>query len=99
AVRFRPDGQRYESRELPVMRSVRSGEIVHDEECLRLGTGGARESLSCRSAPIRDDAGAIVAAVLIERDVTRKLRAQRQLATLGAVVESAGLAVIALDSE
>ena len=99
AVRFRPDGQPYESRELPVIRSVRSGEVVHDEECLRLGAGGARHSLSCRSAPIRDDAGAIVAAVLIERDVTRKLRSQRQLARLGAVVENVGLAVIALDSE
>jgi PAS domain-containing protein len=61
AVRFRPDGQRYESRALPVMRSVRSGEVVRDEECVRLEAGGARQSLSCRSAPIRDDAGAIVA--------------------------------------
>ena len=99
AVRFRPDGQRYESLELPVMRSVRSGEVVHDEACLRLEAGGARQSLNCRSAPIRDDAGAIVAAVLIERDVTRKLCVQRQVASLAAVVENAGLAVIALDSE
>src|ERR1700742_3912936 len=66
AVRFRPDGQRYDSRDLPVMRSIRSGEVVHDEACLRLGAGGAHQSLSCRSAPIRNDAGAIVAAVLIE---------------------------------
>ena len=40
AVRFRSDGQRYERRELPVMRSVRSGEVVRDEECFRLGAGG-----------------------------------------------------------
>ncbi len=99
AVRFRPDGQRYESRELPVMRSVRIGEVVRDEECFRLAADSARHSLSCRSAPIRDDAGAIVAAVLIERDVTRRLRGQRQLETLTSVVGNAGLAVIALDSE
>jgi PAS domain S-box-containing protein len=99
AVRFRPDGQRYESWELPVMRSVRSGEVVYDEECLRLAAGGARHSLSCRSAPIRNEAGAIVAAVLIERDITRMLRAQRKLANLASVVENAGLAVIALDLE
>ncbi|HEX3801978.1 MAG TPA: PAS domain S-box protein [Solirubrobacteraceae bacterium] len=99
AVRFRPDGQRYGRQELPVMRSVRSGEVVRDEECFRLTAGGARHSLSCRSAPIHDDAGAIVAAVLIERDVTRELRGQRQLANLTSVVENAGLAVIALDSE
>ncbi len=99
AVRFRPDGQRYEMRELPVMRSVRIGEVVRDEECFRLGASGARHSLSCRSAPIRDDGGAIVAAVLIERDVTRKLRAQRQLANLASVAENADLAVIALDSD
>src|ERR1700742_2860240 len=41
AVRFRPDGQRYERQELPVMRSVRSGEVVRDEECFRLEAGGA----------------------------------------------------------
>jgi PAS domain S-box-containing protein len=99
AVRFRPDGQRYERQELPVMRSVRIGEVVRDEECFRLEAGGARHSLICRSAPIRDDAGAVVGAVLIEHDVTRKLRAQRQLANLASVVENANLAVIALDSE
>lgn len=99
AVRFHPDGQRYESRELPVMRSLRIGEVVRDEECFRLAAGDARHSLSCRSAPIRDAAGAIVAAVLIERDVTRKLRGQRQLANLASVVANTGLAVIDLDSE
>jgi PAS domain S-box-containing protein len=81
------------------MRSVRSGEVVRDEECFRLTTDGARHSLSCRSAPIHDDAGAIVAAVLIERDVTLRLRGERKLADLASVVENAGLAVIALDSE
>jgi PAS domain S-box-containing protein len=99
ALRFRPGGQRYERQELPVMRSVRSGEVVRDEACLRLAADGARHSLSCRSAPIRDDAGAIVAAVLIERDVTRKLHGQRRLANLESAAENAGLAVIALDSE
>jgi PAS domain S-box-containing protein len=99
AVRFRPDGQPYGRQELPVMRSIRVGEVVRDEECFRLAAGGARHSLSCRSAPIRDDAGAIVAAVLIERDVTHKLRAQHRLANLTSVAENAGLAVIALDLE
>ncbi|HEY2320232.1 MAG TPA: PAS domain S-box protein, partial [Solirubrobacteraceae bacterium] len=98
-MRFRPDGQRYETRELPVMRSVRIGEVVRDEECIWLAAGGARHSLSCRSAPIHDDAGATVAAVLVERDVTRKRRAQRELEDLPAAVDNAGLAVIALDSE
>jgi PAS domain S-box-containing protein len=99
AVRFRPDGRRYASRELPVMRSVRIGEVVRDEQCFRLTVGGARHSLSCRSAPILDGAGAIVGAVLIERDVTGRLRGTRQLANLASVVENAGLALIALDSE
>jgi PAS domain S-box-containing protein len=99
AARFHVDGQRYEMRDLPVMRSVRIGEVVRDEECFRLAGDGARHSLSCRSAPIRDDAGAIVAGVLIERDVTRKRGALRQLANLASVVESADLAVIELDPD
>jgi len=80
AVRFRPDGQRYGRQELPAMRSVRIGEVVRDEECFRLTAGGACHGPSRRSAPIHDDAAAIATAVLIERDVTRKLRGQRLLA-------------------
>ena len=99
AARFRADGQRYASRELPVMRSILTGEHVRDEECFRRGGGQRSHRLSCRAAPIRDETGTVVAAVLIERDVTRRLRGQRQLATLTSVVGDAGLAVIALDAK
>jgi PAS domain S-box-containing protein len=71
---FREDGREYQTRELPLARSIASGEIVKDEECMVLRGDGTRGVMSVSSAPIRDSGGKIVAAVAVFRDITERKR-------------------------
>src|SRR2546423_3878461 len=59
---FHPDGRRYETEEWPVLRSVRTGEVIVDEEFFRLAPDGSRRRFSCTSAPIHGEGGEIVSA-------------------------------------
>lgn len=80
-VGHRPDtGERIRAEEWAMTRALLRGEVVRGEavECERFGTGERRFFLN-NAAPVRDEAGRIVAAVVAELDVTEALRAQRAL--------------------
>lgn len=76
---FHPDGRPYEIEEWPLMRSIRDGEEVRDEEFVYPLADGRQLSLSCDSSPIYDDGGHIVAGVLQARDITGQMRAEEKL--------------------
>ncbi len=67
---FRPDGRRYSVSEWPVARSLAGGELVVDEEIKVMRGDRTSVVIAQTSAPIRDSAGEIVAAVGVSVDIT-----------------------------
>src|SRR5829696_4620187 len=76
---FRPDGRPVEMEEWPLVRSIRSGEKVRDEEQSYLLADGSRLTIRSDSSPIHDDEGRIVAGILIVRDVTERKRSEEDM--------------------
>jgi PAS domain-containing protein len=60
---FHPDGRTYEMEEWPLMRSIRDGEEVRDEEFVYPLADGTGLLLRCNSSPVYDEEGRIVAGV------------------------------------
>jgi PAS domain S-box-containing protein len=76
---FHPDGRTYEMEEWPLMRSIRDGEEVRDEEFVYPLADGTGLLLRCNSSPVYDEEGRIVAGVLVARDITEQKRAEEKL--------------------
>lgn len=92
-----PDGRPYAFEEWPLVRSIRSGEEVRDEEINCLLADGTRLWLRCDSSPIYGDEGRIVAGVLMVRDVTERKRAEAHLVYHAHLLENLHDAVITTD--
>ncbi|NJL22913.1 MAG: PAS domain S-box protein [Leptolyngbyaceae cyanobacterium SM1_3_5] len=76
---YYPNGEPYPLIETPVARSIRTGEIIRDEEMLvRCGDGTTRRVISS-SSPIRDADGQIVAAVGTFYDITDRQQMEAAL--------------------
>ena len=83
---FHRDGRRYTPEDWPLARAVRTGEAVTGEEIDYLRADGSRGTVSVNAAPIRDQAGTVVAGVAIFSDVTdRKTLEQEKEAFLAAI--------------
>ncbi|MEG4026876.1 MULTISPECIES: PAS domain S-box protein [unclassified Microcoleus] len=67
---FGSDGQLYAPHEYPLARSLKTGEVVTNEEMEIHRDDGSRVFININSAPILDSQGEIVAAVVIFQDVT-----------------------------
>jgi len=76
---FHPDGRPYEPDQYPIMRSMRTGEIVIDEEIEILRGDGSRGTILASSAPIRDRDGNIVAGVVAFQDISERKQLEQQL--------------------
>ena len=76
---FHPDGRTYEMEEWPLMRSIRDGEEVRDEEFVYPLADGTGLLLRCNSSPVYDEEGRIVAGVLVAHDITEQKRAEEKL--------------------
>ena len=76
---FHRDGSPYTAMDWPLARAVRTGEIVRGEETLVELGDGSRGIFSLSAAPVRDEAGRIVAGVVICEDMTdlRRLESER----------------------
>ncbi|MEA2444345.1 MAG: hypothetical protein QOJ12_1637 [Thermoleophilales bacterium] len=96
---FRPDGRRYERREWPAVRSLTSGEQIGEEEFFYALPQGGRLWICCSSSPVRDEDGAIVAAVVTMADVTERKRQEERLTYLAGLLDTTEDAVVALDAE
>jgi signal transduction histidine kinase/ActR/RegA family two-component response regulator len=65
--------------DLPMLRAGRRGEIVIGEELVLERGDGTRIPLLCNAAPIWDDEGAIVGAVLAYQDISQRKRMEDAL--------------------
>jgi len=73
---FYPDGRQYKGEEMPLARSIISGEVVVGEEVIvRLDDGSERWALA-NSAPIKDENDEIYAAIVAFVDVTERKKAE-----------------------
>jgi PAS domain S-box-containing protein len=68
---FHPDGRPYRTEERPAVRAL-SGEVVVEEEVTIERFDGTRGVLAVSAAPVRDDAGQIIAGVVITTDITER---------------------------
>ncbi|MEW6584428.1 MAG: PAS domain S-box protein [Nitrospirota bacterium] len=65
--------------ELPLVRAIRTGEIVRDKEIVQVSIEGRRLFLLCNASPIRDADGSIVAGIVSWRDISEHKRIEREL--------------------
>jgi PAS domain S-box-containing protein len=73
------DGTPRPPEQAPLLRSLRTGEIVRGEEMVRHRASGRLRYRQFSCAPVRDDRGAITGAVAIVRDVTESRRTEEAL--------------------
>jgi PAS domain S-box-containing protein len=76
----RVDGTPYPPAELPLARALARGEVVEGEEWLVRHPDGRLVRLLGSAAPLRDDRGRRLGAVLVVRDVTERARLVQQRA-------------------
>lgn len=74
------DGQTYAPDEYPLVRSLRTGEVITNEEMELLRHNGDRLFMNVNSAPILDQQGQIEAAVVVFQDITnrKQIEAERE---------------------
>ena len=70
-----------------LQKRVAKGERVDEVESERLRHDGSRFDVSASFSPILDDRGAIIGVSMIERDITRRMRAEQALQSLNAELE------------
>jgi len=75
----KPDGVRYDPRDLHIVRSALDGEVYCDEEVIVVDADGRRRYLLVDSSPIWDSAGAPDGAVMAYRDITARVELERAL--------------------
>ena len=73
---FHADGRPYEPEEWPLVRSLRDGEIVRDEEAEIVRGDRSRGTISISSTPVRSADGTIAAAVATIIDISRRREAE-----------------------
>src|SRR3954470_12219549 len=96
---FHHDGRLYDVDEWPLVRSLTTGEEVVDEEYFNLRAAGGLLVVRASSAPISDDSGAIVGAVLVMTDVTEQKAEAERLTYLAGLLDNTEDAIVALDAE
>jgi PAS domain S-box-containing protein len=96
---FHRDGRPYDVDEWPLVRSLRTGEEVVDEEYFNLRADGSRLFVRASSAPIFGDAGAIVGGVLVMTDVTEEKAEAERLTYLAGLLDNTEDAIVAFDAE
>ena len=76
---YHADGSSVGVEELPLVRALRSGELVRNEVIRIKRHDGTIVELMTNAAPVKDSSGAIVAAVMIFWDVTAQRKAEEEL--------------------
>ena len=76
---FHADGRRYAPEEYPLMRSLKRGEIITNEEMNLRRADGSHTTISVNSGPIVDKQGQILAAVVVFQDIAERKQAEALL--------------------
>jgi PAS domain S-box-containing protein len=82
--------QELQSEEDSVLARIRAGETVDHYETARLKKDGTRLAISLTISPIRDEAGKIVGASKIARDITESARLRAEARQQAAITEKLG---------
>jgi PAS domain S-box-containing protein len=98
-VLFRPDGRASEPEDRPLIRSIRDGEEVRDEEFIYPLADGKRLWYRANSSPIYDEEGRIVAGILVAQDITEQKRVEERLRFQAHLLDAVGQAVTAIDMQ
>jgi len=75
---FHLDGKPYKSYEWPLSRSIRTGEVVKDEEIEILRGDGTKGWISVSSVPVMDN-GNIILGIVMDIDITERKKAEKEL--------------------
>ena len=79
----------------PALRALKEGAIFGlANHTLLVARDGKKIPIDDSAAPIRDDSGAVVGAVLVFREITARRKAERAQGLLAAIVESADDAIV-----
>jgi PAS domain S-box-containing protein len=84
---FHPDGRPYRPEEWPLARSIRTAEVVVDEEIAVVRGDSSPGVILVGSSPIHDEAGHLVAGVAVFYDVTERRRAEEEVRKLNEELE------------
>jgi PAS domain S-box-containing protein len=77
----KPDGEPYQTSELPAMVAMRTGETIHNAEMTMTTADGRQMTTLSNAAPLRDEAGEIIGSVVAFHDITERKRAEEALQT------------------
>ena len=80
--------------EVSILRAIQSGECVHHFATPRVSKGGRSINVSLTVSPIRNRQGRIIGASHVARDVTDRVKFQRAVAHLAAIVDFSDDAII-----
>ncbi|HEY0134667.1 MAG TPA: PAS domain S-box protein [Nannocystis sp.] len=81
--------------ENPALRAIREGVVVGlANQTLLIARDGVERPIDDSAAPMHDESGAAIGAVLVFRDVSERKRAEEAQARLAAIVESSDDAII-----
>jgi PAS domain S-box-containing protein len=79
---FYPDGSPYPDNATPLVRAMRDGEVVTDEEILIRRHEGTEATILVGAAPVRDERGEIVRGVAVFQDITARKAAENRIREL-----------------
>jgi len=96
---YHASGQPYTPDQWPLIRSVKNGEVVEDEQFFYAGPGGHLRPMWGRSTPVRNAKGEVVAAAMVFHDVSDSRRAGMAQMELETVVNSSDDAIVSLSLE
>jgi PAS domain S-box-containing protein len=81
--------------ENPALRALREGTVVGlGNHTILIARDGTERPVDDSAAPMRDEGGSLLGAVLVFRDVTERRRAEEDRALLAAIVESSEDAIV-----
>lgn len=67
---FRPDGTPYPTHDLPLSRAILHGQVTRNEEVIIRDESGKDRWMNANAAPIRSEAGEIMAGIVVFHDIT-----------------------------